>query len=167
MAGSADTGIDMEVIAANIVSKGIAFVSINYRLGPLGFMNYQNGDKLEGNFGIWDMVMALQWIQSNMKQVRQVSFSILKLFVGFSSTEIQPELQSWARVLVVLHQVYSHYLQEQLVSFETACRLVKFPYRPSPSSNHNEWIIDGWLGDPPSQSTCILCRQLGGVLQVS
>uniref|UniRef100_A0A1I7TJ83 G_PROTEIN_RECEP_F1_2 domain-containing protein n=1 Tax=Caenorhabditis tropicalis TaxID=1561998 RepID=A0A1I7TJ83_9PELO len=68
LAGSADTGIDMEVIAANIVSKEIAFVSINYRLGPLGFMNYQNGDKLEGNFGIWDMVMALQWIQSNMKQ---------------------------------------------------------------------------------------------------
>ncbi|CAP25619.1 Protein CBG05033 [Caenorhabditis briggsae] len=68
LAGSADTGIDMEVIANNIVSKGIAFVSINYRLGPLGFMNFQNGDKLEGNFGIWDMVMALQWIQSNMKQ---------------------------------------------------------------------------------------------------
>ncbi|CAD6189269.1 unnamed protein product [Caenorhabditis auriculariae] len=68
LAGSADTGIDMEVVARNIVQKGVAFVSINYRLGPLGFINYNEGDKLEGNFGVWDMVMALQWIQSNIKQ---------------------------------------------------------------------------------------------------
>ncbi|CAB3399435.1 unnamed protein product [Caenorhabditis bovis] len=68
LAGSADTGIEMETVAKNLVAKGITFVSINYRLGPLGFLVSQNGDKLEGNYGIWDMVMALQWIQANMKQ---------------------------------------------------------------------------------------------------
>ncbi|KIH45503.1 hypothetical protein ANCDUO_24456 [Ancylostoma duodenale] len=36
LAGSADTGIDMETIARNIIFKGITFVTINYRLGPLG-----------------------------------------------------------------------------------------------------------------------------------
>lgn len=35
----------------------------------LGFLNYEDGNVKEGNFGIWDMVMALQWIQANMKQV--------------------------------------------------------------------------------------------------
>ncbi|KJH40963.1 Carboxylesterase [Dictyocaulus viviparus] len=68
LAGSADTGIDMETIARNIIFKGITFVTINYRLGPLGFINMQDGEKVEGNYGIWDQVMALQWIQANIKQ---------------------------------------------------------------------------------------------------
>ncbi|EYC43359.1 hypothetical protein Y032_0496g2480 [Ancylostoma ceylanicum] len=68
LAGSADTGIDMETVARNIIFKGITFVTINYRLGPLGFLNSRVGDKVEGNFGIWDQVMALQWIQANIKQ---------------------------------------------------------------------------------------------------
>ena len=36
LAGSGDTGIDMEVVARNIVFKGATLVTINYRLGPLG-----------------------------------------------------------------------------------------------------------------------------------
>lgn len=68
LAGSADTGIDMETVARNIIFKGITFVTINYRLGPLGFLNARIGDKIEANFGIWDQVMALQWIQANIKQ---------------------------------------------------------------------------------------------------
>ncbi|VDM59419.1 unnamed protein product [Angiostrongylus costaricensis] len=68
LAGSADTGIDMEAVARNIIFKGITFVTINYRLGPLGFINMQVGEKVEGNFGIWDQVMALQWIHANIKQ---------------------------------------------------------------------------------------------------
>ncbi|CAI4233294.1 unnamed protein product [Auanema sp. JU1783] len=68
LAGSADTGIDMEVVARNLVFKGVTLVTINYRLGPLGFININDGQKIEGNYGIWDMVMALQWIQANIKQ---------------------------------------------------------------------------------------------------
>ncbi|ETN74370.1 Carboxylesterase [Necator americanus] len=33
-----------------------------------GFLNMRSGDKVEGNFGIWDQVMALKWIQANIKQ---------------------------------------------------------------------------------------------------
>ncbi|KAK6045128.1 Carboxylesterase [Cooperia oncophora] len=69
LAGSADTGIDMETVARNIIFKGITFVTINYRLGPLGFIVTRSGDnQVEANFGIWDQVMALQWIQANIKQ---------------------------------------------------------------------------------------------------
>lgn len=32
-------------------------------------MNYKDNDRIEGNFGIWDLVMALEWIQTNMKQL--------------------------------------------------------------------------------------------------
>ncbi|KAF8386765.1 hypothetical protein PRIPAC_75907 [Pristionchus pacificus] len=69
LAGSGDTGIDMEVVAKNIVFKGVTLVTLNYRLGPLGFMNYNMDGKVEGNFGIYDIIMALEWIQANIKQL--------------------------------------------------------------------------------------------------
>ncbi|KAK6009873.1 hypothetical protein OSTOST_25169, partial [Ostertagia ostertagi] len=56
-------------VARNIIFKGITFVTINYRLGPLGFIVRRSGDNnVDSNIGIWDQVMALQWIQSNIKQ---------------------------------------------------------------------------------------------------
>uniref|UniRef100_A0A914BVG4 Carboxylesterase type B domain-containing protein n=1 Tax=Acrobeloides nanus TaxID=290746 RepID=A0A914BVG4_9BILA len=68
LAGSADTGIDMETVSKNVVFKGVTLVTINYRLGPLGFMSINYGDKIEGNFGIWDIKLSLEWIQRNIKQ---------------------------------------------------------------------------------------------------
>uniref|UniRef100_A0A914ZDY6 Carboxylesterase type B domain-containing protein n=1 Tax=Parascaris univalens TaxID=6257 RepID=A0A914ZDY6_PARUN len=69
LAGSGDTGIDMEVIARNFIFNGVALVTLNYRLGPLGFLNWETADGAEGNFGIWDQLMALEWVQANMKQL--------------------------------------------------------------------------------------------------
>lgn len=42
-------------------------VSINYRLGLFGFLSIGN-EKLAGNMGFLDQVMALQWVQRNIKQ---------------------------------------------------------------------------------------------------
>uniref|UniRef100_A0AAF5Q3N1 Carboxylesterase type B domain-containing protein n=1 Tax=Wuchereria bancrofti TaxID=6293 RepID=A0AAF5Q3N1_WUCBA len=69
LAGSGDTGIDMEVITKHFTSNGVALITVNYRLGLLGFLNYKNNEHVEGNFGIWDLVMALEWIQTNVKQL--------------------------------------------------------------------------------------------------
>jgi para-nitrobenzyl esterase len=41
---------------------GIVLVSLNYRLGSLGFQPH-NG---EANFGLWDQVAALQWVRKNI-----------------------------------------------------------------------------------------------------
>ncbi|KAF7639695.1 COesterase domain-containing protein [Meloidogyne graminicola] len=73
LAGSADTGIDMEILAKNIVFRNITFISVNYRLGPLGFMSLSHGAAeggkiIEGNFGLWDINLALEWVQRNIKQ---------------------------------------------------------------------------------------------------
>uniref|UniRef100_A0A0M3JBJ0 COesterase domain-containing protein n=1 Tax=Anisakis simplex TaxID=6269 RepID=A0A0M3JBJ0_ANISI len=38
LAGSGDTGIDMEVVAKNFIFNGVALVTLNYRLGPLGLL---------------------------------------------------------------------------------------------------------------------------------
>ncbi|KAI6210836.1 Hydrolase [Aphelenchoides besseyi] len=68
LAGSGDTGIDMETSARNLVFRGITLVTLNYRLGPFGFMSINHGDRLEGNFGIYDQKLALEWVQRNIKQ---------------------------------------------------------------------------------------------------
>uniref|UniRef100_A0AC34F714 Carboxylic ester hydrolase n=1 Tax=Panagrolaimus sp. ES5 TaxID=591445 RepID=A0AC34F714_9BILA len=48
--------------ASRIVSKGVIFISINYRLGPFGF--FSTGDsEAPGNYGIWDQIEALKFIQ--------------------------------------------------------------------------------------------------------
>ncbi|GMT22388.1 hypothetical protein PFISCL1PPCAC_13685, partial [Pristionchus fissidentatus] len=53
-------------ICENVVSRDIVFVTIQYRLGYLGF--FTTGDAVcPGNFGLWDQVEALKWIQMNIE----------------------------------------------------------------------------------------------------
>ncbi|TRY61736.1 hypothetical protein TCAL_13366, partial [Tigriopus californicus] len=48
-----------------LLDKDVVLVTINYRLGPLGFLS--NGkDDFPGNLGLWDQRLALQWIQKNI-----------------------------------------------------------------------------------------------------
>jgi len=51
--------------------KGVILVTINYRLGILGFLAHpeltaENPDKSSGNYGILDQIAALKWIRANI-----------------------------------------------------------------------------------------------------
>lgn len=47
------------------VDEGVLLVTVNYRLGVLGFMS--TGDKhAPGNYGIKDLIVALQWVKQNI-----------------------------------------------------------------------------------------------------
>ncbi|KAK6057525.1 Carboxylesterase [Cooperia oncophora] len=53
-------------IAKYLCRHGVVVVTIQYRLALLGFMS--TGDEIcAGNLGLWDMTMALQWVQDNIK----------------------------------------------------------------------------------------------------
>ncbi len=66
--GSANCAIyDGEEMA----KKGVVFVSINYRVGVLGFMAHpeltkESGNNTSGNYGILDQIAALDWVQKNI-----------------------------------------------------------------------------------------------------
>ena len=44
----------------------IVVVSINYRLGLLGFLSLVN-EAISGNMGLLDQVMALRWVKDNVE----------------------------------------------------------------------------------------------------
>ena len=56
-----------------LAQKGIVLVTINYRLGAFGFLAHpiltaESSHKSSGNYGIMDQIMALKWIQENIRQ---------------------------------------------------------------------------------------------------
>jgi para-nitrobenzyl esterase len=56
---------------AKLAGNGVVVVSLNYRLGILGFFAHPalaaEGSKV-GNQGLWDQRFAMQWVQSNIAQ---------------------------------------------------------------------------------------------------
>ncbi|HKU44597.1 MAG TPA: carboxylesterase family protein, partial [Polyangiales bacterium] len=54
----------------NLVAQGVVVVTINYRLGALGFLAHASltaeGGGASGNYGIMDQQFALRWLQENL-----------------------------------------------------------------------------------------------------
>lgn len=49
----------------NTADGGSILVSVNYRLGPLGFMALESAG-IYGNQGIQDLLLGLQWVHDNI-----------------------------------------------------------------------------------------------------
>lgn len=64
--GSADRYMDGTAMARD----GVVLVSLNYRLGLLGFLALpeltRQGGEVEANFGLWDQIEALKWVRRNI-----------------------------------------------------------------------------------------------------
>jgi len=58
--------------ASKLVSRGVIVVTINYRLGALGFLaesalSGESPDHISGNYGIEDQQEALKWVRRNIR----------------------------------------------------------------------------------------------------
>ena len=54
-----------------LAKRGVVFVSINYRLGPFGFLSLpelsaESSQDVSGNYGLHDQIAALKWVQRNI-----------------------------------------------------------------------------------------------------
>ena len=64
---TSDPGYNGEQLA----KKGVVFVSIAYRVGPLGFLAHpelsaETTNHVSGNYALLDMIAGLQWVQKNI-----------------------------------------------------------------------------------------------------
>ncbi len=55
----------------HLARKGVVLVTINYRVGPLGFLAHpelsaESTDKVSGNYGLLDQIAGLRWVQRNI-----------------------------------------------------------------------------------------------------
>ena len=48
------------------MDKNVIIVTVNYRLGPLGFLSLGN-DMVPGNNGFRDQNLAMKWVQDNIE----------------------------------------------------------------------------------------------------
>jgi len=59
--GSGDLGVGADYL----LESGLVVVTINYRLGPMGFMALE-GSSIAGNQGLKDQLVALRWVKENI-----------------------------------------------------------------------------------------------------
>jgi len=54
----------------SLASQGVVVVTVAYRQGVFGFLSHPElaGEDAVANFGLWDLVAALQWVQDNIEK---------------------------------------------------------------------------------------------------
>ena len=71
--GGLTSGTSKETLydGARLAARGVIVVSINYRLGVLGFLAHpqlsnESPQKISGNYGLLDQIEALRWVNRNI-----------------------------------------------------------------------------------------------------
>ncbi len=70
--GALVTGESNEYDATKLVQRGVVVVTVNYRVGALGFLAHpaltgESPDHVSGNYGIQDQQAALRWVRRNIR----------------------------------------------------------------------------------------------------
>lgn len=85
--GGFNTGASILWPGYQLALRGVVVVTIQYRLGPLGFLS--NGDQaIPGNYGLLDQVQALKWVEENIEHFNGNPFEVTLFGAGAGATSI-------------------------------------------------------------------------------
>ncbi|XP_042869256.1 acylcarnitine hydrolase-like [Penaeus japonicus] len=66
--GGGFAGTSEDYPALPLLTKDVVLVTVQYRLGTLGFFSTEDSEAL-GNFGLRDQALALRWVQDNIRSL--------------------------------------------------------------------------------------------------
>ncbi|CAO1422540.1 unnamed protein product [Diamesa tonsa] len=74
-------------------TEEVVFVTMNYRLGPLGFLSTGDGS-MSGNFGLKDQALAIQWVKTNIAAFGGDASSITLMGQSVGATSVHLHMMS-------------------------------------------------------------------------
>ncbi len=104
-----------------LAQKGVLFVSINYRLGAIGFLagdGLFEGDVMAGNRGFMDTVQALTWVRDNIAQFGGDPDNVTLMGQSGGGTNVWSTLASPAaeglvrRAIIMSGPIYDYPIEE-------------------------------------------------------
>ena len=152
--GGLQGGNGQEEFDRLIQNEGVVMFSIQYRLGPYGFMyNHDSNEEHKGNWGFLDQQMALQWVQEFGGEfggdINQVTIggcsaggqsiwwhltmpSSWPFFHRAISTGIGVSGSNNATASLEVNRMYNNYVAEQIGCEDIACLRTKTPEELNP-----------------------------------
>ncbi|XP_028171873.1 acetylcholinesterase-like [Ostrinia furnacalis] len=76
-----------------LVQQGIVVVVVSHRIGPLGFLCLGE-EKMPGNVGVKDVVMALRWVRDNIPAFNGNPYKVVVAGQGFGAAMVEALLLS-------------------------------------------------------------------------
>jgi para-nitrobenzyl esterase len=173
----AGTGASPMNRGADLARKGAIVVSVNYRLGPLGFLVLpelaaESVHGVSGNYGLLDQIAALKWVRANIAafggnpdnvtivgwsagsasvnalQATPLARGLFHRAIGHSGANMNPRAGIWrVRTVAEANQYGRDYMK--LMGAQSLAQLRALPAQTLADAPPKFWVLedDGFLFD--------------------